>query len=1315
MNDPNSTDLLNGLCKQFDSAWQSPTPPSIESYAKEVNADRRSELLEHLIQIELHWRSDQEPSPTEAEFVRRFPEHQSAVHTAFQAYAEGDSTGHLWATSSDDDQSILQQGGGHGAAQTRTAAQTHGTTKGQTANQLDDHSIDTTNEPAEFELGSTIDQSLYQARSVADHDEFGTSDEQLGLSRSRSNTRSRKREIEDPSRPKFIDKFRIRRTLGKGAFGVVYLARDEELQRDVAIKVSLVSSDKLQAQMRQEAAKLAQLESPGIVPVYHIGTTDDQAVYIVQKYIKGYTLRDLIKKRTLSPARAAQLTQAIAQNLEAAHLRDILHRDLKPDNILIDDVGKPWIADFGLAISEEEQLERGPELAGTLPYMSPEQVRGRVDFLDPRSDIWALGVMYYEMLTGKRPFTGKSRESFSEQICQLDPRPLQQRAPGHLTSEMNAIFLKCCEKKPSDRYATVRELSDDLTVLISNGLSNQNIAGAFMSPELGDSIVELSDQSRRSSGHSSPGSANLSADKASTSASLKTPLVRGIMLTAGLIGLVAMSVIGTVIAISHYLPKPVALVQPKPSDSNAIGDSAEENKPDHLADKTIKASATKSLSPITTTEALPSIASEKPAALENTAAIVVTESEVSMDVDAQIDKPNDESLDPKEPLPTLAPVTGKDDVDAETSSPESAEKMDAPSPVETTKPAEQPKPAEAKFNGSIDKPWVVAMDGSGSHQTIQAALDEEVPDAVIELRPGVYNESLIIRMPTTIRGTDGANADRALCRIVSARETTVTVDCDDLDLARLSNLTIDSRHGSARAKATHAIDLISGTVVLDDCNVISTGKLCVTLASTTRFGARKCEFVSQSSFAVVSDDQPLLQIIECRFPKAGLKIDGGRSTSVSRSQFTSDIGIEVSRRRSAVKIDKCEFRDNSDTGIKIDAGGKVDATGSTWSQSKQAITVTNGTCTVTNDCSVDGGELAFKVQEGDLKLADVSIQDVPIGLQHAGKANVGLKHVRFDNCDQFTNSLGMSMRLIRAGEFRMGSRTPAGKVPLANSFPHLDPNLSHMLVMGVSNEYPVHKVAHTSDFYLSATEITVGQFRQFVDATNYRTDSERSPKGGGGFRLAAGKSVFDPQYSWKNPGFAQDDNHPVTLVTWNDANEFCKWLSDQEGCHCDLPSEAQWEYACRAGTDTAFHTGDAADSVAKGGNTWDLTAKEQRERVKTAFAAAIDPAPVINRTDGFVFTAPVGTFTPNKFGLFDMHGNVSEWCRDLFDKDMYSKSKLKDPEGPVDDPANSRARVSRGGGWVHHAIACRSAVRTFYDPKTAISYQGFRILVKTKP
>ncbi len=287
---------------------------------------------------------------------------------------------------------------------------------------------------------------------------------------------------------------------------------------------------------------------------------------------------------------------------------------------------------------------------------------------------------------------------------------------------------------------------------------------------------------------------------------------------------------------------------------------------------------------------------------------------------------------------------------------------------------------------------------------------------------------------------------------------------------------------------------------------------------------------------------------------------------------------------------------------------------------------------------------------------------------------------------ELTNSIGMKLKLIPAGAFLMGS-------------PEVEKERQ-------KDEGPVHRVRITKPFYLGMYEVTIGQFRRFVDATDYNTDAEKDGKGGWGY-TGNDKRPFakDPKYTWRHTGFTQNDNYPVVNVSWNDAVAFCEWLSQTEAGTYRLPTEAEWEYACRAGTSTPYYHGDDKAGLAKVGNVSDATANQK-------FAAwmkisAIDRAKIGTAThrDGYVFTAPVGQFQPNAFGLYDMHGNVWEWCSDWDKKDYYKDSPTDDPAGPRD----GSSRIRRGGSWLHSPTFSRSARRRRYAPHARNSPIGFRV------
>ncbi len=277
---------------------------------------------------------------------------------------------------------------------------------------------------------------------------------------------------------------------------------------------------------------------------------------------------------------------------------------------------------------------------------------------------------------------------------------------------------------------------------------------------------------------------------------------------------------------------------------------------------------------------------------------------------------------------------------------------------------------------------------------------------------------------------------------------------------------------------------------------------------------------------------------------------------------------------------------------------------------------------------------------------------------------------------EITNALGMKFVLIPPGEFLMG--TPADR-------------------FGSAQEKPQHRVRITRPYYLDTHEVTRGEFSQFVAATGYKTEAERDGGRAATFN-AKGDLHEDQNAGWKNPGFEQTDAHPVVIVSWNDATAFCRWLSEKEGATYRLPTEAEWEYACRAGTTTAYTTGSHVSDVFKAGNG---LGQEFRDHFHQK---SDDQRP----NDGFVFTAPVGSFPPNSFGLFDMHGNAWEWCQDWFGG-SYSPETAVDPTGPE----TGTKRVARGGGF-DCGLSARSATRDSNVPTMRAANLGFRVARATR-
>ncbi|MBL8829418.1 MAG: formylglycine-generating enzyme family protein [Planctomycetaceae bacterium] len=317
-----------------------------------------------------------------------------------------------------------------------------------------------------------------------------------------------------------------------------------------------------------------------------------------------------------------------------------------------------------------------------------------------------------------------------------------------------------------------------------------------------------------------------------------------------------------------------------------------------------------------------------------------------------------------------------------------------------------------------------------------------------------------------------------------------------------------------------------------------------------------------------------------------------------------------------------------------------------------------------------------------------------------------------------TNGLGMKLVQIPAGEFQRG---------MTDDFV-LRLNHPNTLEQGadLTDERPAHPVRLTKPFWLATHEVTVRQFREFVETTKYETSAEKSGRGGLAFNPAEKEGVnrfeLRADCTWRNPGFAQTDEHPVTCVSWRDAVAFCEWLGKREGVRYRLPSEAEWEYAARAGGDTIYVGGNAPATVYAFGNIGDSALEAAHPGTVKRQHLTLTPAESL---DGEIYTSPVRKFQPNAWGLFDTHGNVWEWCSDRY-YDRYYQDIVKavrdrrsgklaatvDPQGPETTPQHKYGdwRSMRGGCWYTGPMASRCASRAYGEADDAFCYTGFRVV-----
>ena len=283
----------------------------------------------------------------------------------------------------------------------------------------------------------------------------------------------------------------------------------------------------------------------------------------------------------------------------------------------------------------------------------------------------------------------------------------------------------------------------------------------------------------------------------------------------------------------------------------------------------------------------------------------------------------------------------------------------------------------------------------------------------------------------------------------------------------------------------------------------------------------------------------------------------------------------------------------------------------------------------------------------------------------------------------YTNTLGMQFVRIPGGTFSMGDTLTAEEVN------HQWPGYP---VAWYQSSHPRHRVRIGRSFYCGATQVTRGHYARFIDSTGYRTHAERRGKAWG---FKNGDVVELNGVNWKAPLFHQADDHPVVCVCWDDVVAFCAWLSEKEGLRYRLPTEAEWEYAARAGDDgCTWYWGNEESGAQGSANVCD----EGSWPVAGAFRG-------IN--DGHQYTSSVGSYSPNAFGLYDIIGNVWVWCNDWFGHEYYRQSPEHDPRGP----ATGVHRVVRGGSWLSLPQLARTAFRLGEEkPENSNTFLGFRVV-----
>lgn len=398
--------------KDLVSKWECEPRPRIEDYLGQLTEPDHSRLLRQLLLVEWQLRLRSGESPTGDEYLARFPEHAGVIHEIAS----------------------------------------HASTK--LDHRVGQSSTDSNRPPPEFVRETPGDLKSPAGDSVsAFRDPNSTVDWNSG----------RKGTSPDEALPR-LPGYEILSVLGRGGMGIVYQARDLQLKRMVALKMirTVSADDDHRLRFRREAEAIARLQHPHVVQVYAVGEHAREP-FVVLEFVDGGSLSQRINGTPLPPREAAQIVETLAQAMEAAHERGILHRDLKPANVLLTSEGVLKITDFGLAknLDDDSGQTQTGDVMGTPSYMSPEQAAGRASEIGPSTDIYALGAILYELLTGRPPFRAATPMETLRQVIDEEPVPPRQLNPS-TSRDLETIALKCLNKDRDHRYSSAAALAAEL-------------------------------------------------------------------------------------------------------------------------------------------------------------------------------------------------------------------------------------------------------------------------------------------------------------------------------------------------------------------------------------------------------------------------------------------------------------------------------------------------------------------------------------------------------------------------------------------------------------------------------------------------------------------------------------------------------------------------------------------------------------------------------------------------------------------------------------------------------------------------------------
>jgi formylglycine-generating enzyme required for sulfatase activity/serine/threonine protein kinase len=1098
--------------------------------------------------------------------------------------------------------------------------------------------------------------------------------------------------------PELVDnpKYLILAELGRGGMGIVYKVFNKKLKRYEALKVlnpEMLACKGAHERFRREMEAAAQLNHPNIVTVY-AQEEFGRLLTFAMEYIDGCDLATYVKAHGPLPwVQACKVIHQAAQGLQHASEQGLVHRDIKPANLMLGRLGRHAIKllDFGLAKAASENpfdgsLTRDGQMLGTVDYQAPEQAMDARS-ADVRADIYSLGCTHYYLLSGGPPFDGTSCARILEAHRLTEPRPLNLVRP-EVPRELAAVVAKMMAKDPPRRYQTPEEVAEALKPFL------KPLRGAVRDPD----TQAAPDQASAVATELTPSGPNAAApQEAARSPSRPEGSWEGLIAIA----------------------EPEGLREAKPKSAvSGLGRAWPPTMKQALAAGAVILPiviAAVALVIITRNgklvlEGVP----ERAEVLIDGKKVTVRWPEGGGAVNVTVRTGRHGVLVKKDGFRAF----GKE-VSVETGGPTRLQVrlvplvVPPPAPIPVREPSAWPAALSLTGQTLPVKGRLLAMSRDGRRVFMHSEPPEflwvvEAPDGskVIEMKgqprnegktPGIWGaefspdgKSIAVGLHGhQVRTWETATGEQA-CVTSLFPGWSIAYGHDGQRLAVNGRQTKhvfvgDSATGRQLAELGPHTAVTRSVAFSPDGEWLASGSGAYPGDEWERqFGTghdlKLWNLESGTGFDLEGHSMYVTSV--------AFSPDGKRLASASGDK-TAKIW-DVATKKCLVTFEKHQ---SAVRAVRFSPDGRLIASIANEYPVRVWDSATGREIAVLAGLRGDPEFLQFSPKgrwiysgaQSTLKAWVISTgaghEEFPGTVDSTNSSNPAAPRpmpvepapARVDQPRSIENSIGMKLVLIREGDFPMGS-------------PDWDKNAE-------DDEKPQHAVRITRPFYLGATEVTVGQFRRVAEPMGLRTEAETDGKGGKVQNEATKNFDQDPKYTWRNPGFAQTDEHPVVDVSWNDAIAFCNKLSELEklkpyyesgtgtprgGGGYRLPTEAEWEYACRAGTMGRFHFGDGESAV--GEYAWFVGNS--------------------GRT-----THPVGQKRPNAWHLFDMLGNAREWCWDAYDAKFYTNSPGADPLGP----SEGTARVCRGASWVNGHWRFRSVDRYSSAPGDRNNVMGFRV------